>query len=191
MHFAGLLLLIGLVVGCSPEQSVPVRVGYVETDVPSSNQCVEITGAFQGRPNQLRMAYSLNGNVNYKVLNKMPYIVQDTVLRISMVVEPVHKHTARFTLDAGSMQIVEEAELEDVLHSILLETYSDRSFTSSDTIPLTSYSSGALYEVMVDGQLQQGGSYCNVRNAKLPPKEWHKTFGMKEYIWFELLFTGK
>lgn len=108
-----------------------------------------------------------------------------------MVVEPVHKHTARFTLDAGSMQIVEEAELEDVLHSILLETYSDRSFTSSDTIPLTSYSSGALYEVMVDGQLQQGGSYCNVRNAKLPPKEWHKTFGMKEYIWFELLFTGK
>ena len=88
----------------------------------------------------------------------MPYIVQDTVLRISMVVEPVHKHTARFTLDAGSMQIVEEAELEDVLHSILLETYSDRSFTSSDTIPLTSYSSGALYEVMVDGQLQQGGS---------------------------------
>jgi hypothetical protein len=86
---------------------------------------------------------------------------------------------------------LEEAELEDVLHSILLETYSDRSFTSSDTIPLTSYSSGALYEVMVDGQLQQGGSYCNVRNAKLPPKEWHKTFGMKEYIWFELLFTGK
>ena len=43
MHFAGLLLLIGLVVGCSPEQSVPVRIGYVETDVPSSNQCVEIT----------------------------------------------------------------------------------------------------------------------------------------------------
>ncbi|WP_293740305.1 hypothetical protein [uncultured Parabacteroides sp.] len=191
MRFIGLVLLIGLVTGCSPERPVPVRIGYVETDVPSSNQCVEITGAFQGRPYQLRMAHSLNGNVNYKALNEAPYIMQDTVLRISMAVEPRHKHTARFTLDAGSVQVVEEAELEDVLHSILLETYSDRSFTSSDTIPLTSYSNGALYEVMVDGQLQQGGSYCNVRNAKLPPKEWHKAFDMKEYIWFELLFTGK
>lgn len=57
--------------------------------------------------------------------------------------------------------------------------------------PLTSYTSGALREIMVNGQLLQGGSYCDVRNAKPPPQEWHKAFDMKEYIWFELLFTGK
>lgn len=56
MRFVGIVLLIGLVAGCSPKQPVPVRIGYVETDVPSSSQCVEITGAFQGRPYQLRMA---------------------------------------------------------------------------------------------------------------------------------------
>lgn len=50
MRFVGIVLLIGLVAGCSPKQPVPVRIGYVETDVPSSSQCVEITGAFQGRP---------------------------------------------------------------------------------------------------------------------------------------------
>ena len=54
MRFVGIVLLIGLVAGCSPKQPVPVRIGYVETDVPSSSQCVEITGAFQGRPYQLR-----------------------------------------------------------------------------------------------------------------------------------------
>ena len=48
--------------------------------------------------------------------------------------------------------------------------------------------SGALYEVMLEGKKQQAGSYCDVRNAKLPPKEWHEAFNMKEYIWFDLFF---
>lgn len=78
MRFVGIVLLIGLVAGCSPKQPVPVRIGYVETDVPSSSQCVEITGAFQGRPYQLRMAYSQNGKVSYKILNETPCFMQDT-----------------------------------------------------------------------------------------------------------------
>ena len=100
MRFVGIVLLIGLVAGCSPKQPVPVRIGYVETDVSSSSQCVEITGAFQGRPYQLRMAYSQNGKVSYKILNETPCFMQDTVLRLQMAVEPVHKHTARFTCPA-------------------------------------------------------------------------------------------
>lgn len=128
MRFVGIVLLIGLVAGCSPKQPVPVRIGYVETDVPSSSQCVEITGAFQGRPYQLRMAYSQNGKVSYKILNETPCFMQDTVLRLQMAVEPVHKHTARFTLNVDSLQITKEIELEDVLHCILLETYPDRPF---------------------------------------------------------------
>ena len=90
MRFVGIVLLIGLVAGCSPKQPVPVRIGYVETDVPSSSQCVEITGAFQGRPYQLRMAYSQNGKVSYKILNETPCFMQDTVLSLQMAVEPVH-----------------------------------------------------------------------------------------------------
>ena len=39
VRFVGIVLLIGLVAGCSPKQPVPVRIGYVETDVPSSSQC--------------------------------------------------------------------------------------------------------------------------------------------------------
>ena len=191
MRFVGIVRLIGLVAGWSPKQPVPVRIGYVETDVPSSSQCVEITGAFQGRPYQLRMAYSQNGKVSYKILNETPCFMQDTVLRLQMAVEPVHKHTARFTLNVDSLQITKEIELEDILHCILLETYPDRPFSTSDTIPLTSYTSGALREILVDGKLLQGGSYCDVRNAKLSPQEWHKAFDMKEYIWFELLFVGK
>lgn len=189
--FIGLVLLIGLVTGCSPKQPVPVRFRYVETGDPSSNQCVEITGAFQGQHYQLRMAHFQDGNVSYKMLNGTSDTIQDTVLRIQVSAEPIHKQTVRFTLNIDSLQMVEEVKLPDVLHCILLETYSDRSFSTLDTIPLTSYTSGALREIMVDGQLLQGGSYCDVRNAKLPPQEWHKAFDMKEYIWFELLFAGK
>ena len=99
MRFVGIVLLIGLVAGCSPKQPVPVRIGYVETDVPSSSQCVEITGAFQGRPYQLRMAYSQNGKVSYKILNETPCIMQDTVLRLQMAVEPVHKPYGTFYIE--------------------------------------------------------------------------------------------
>ena len=59
MRFVGIVLLIGLVAGCSPKQPVPVRIGYVETDVPSSSQCfpgpaVSVTnGIFPKREGEL------------------------------------------------------------------------------------------------------------------------------------------
>ena len=33
MRFVGIVLLIGLVAGCSPKQPVPVRIGYVAVSV--------------------------------------------------------------------------------------------------------------------------------------------------------------
>ena len=146
MRFVGIVLLIGLVAGCSPKQPVPVRIGYVETDVPSSSQCVEITGAFQGRPYQLRMAYSQNGKVSYKILNETPCIMQDTVLT-STVWQSSQSTNIRHVLRLEcsiSLQITRRIETGRCLHCILLETYPDRPFSTSDTIPLTSYTSGAF-----------------------------------------------
>lgn len=40
----------------------------------------------------------------------------------------------------------------------------------------------------LNGELQQSGGYCDVRDAALFPQKWHEAFNMKEYIWFDLIF---
>ena len=188
IYFIQILLLFPFLFNYSVEQPVPVRLHYDETTPsPSGAQVIKLSGDLQGQTYKIRMAHYKEGVVSYKILNEQAYVIKDTVFSIRIAVEPLHAHEVDFTVE-GETQIVEKAEVEDVLHSILLETYPTRIYTSDDTIPLTSYTSGALYEVMLEGKKQQAGSYCDVRNAKLPPKEWHEAFNMKEYIWFDLFF---
>lgn len=187
-YFIQLLLLFPLLIACSDEQSVPVRIHYDETEPsPSSEQTIKLSGELRGRTYKIRMAHYKDGAVSYKILNEQAYVIRDTVFSIHIVAEPLHADEVSFTVECEK-QIEEKVKVEDVLHSILLETYPAGAYTSNDTIPLVGYTSGALYEVMVDGEIKQASSYCDVRNAKLSPKEWHSVFNMKEYIWFDLIF---
>lgn len=184
------MVLTGIVltgIGNLKSQTVPVRMKYVETESPAFGQTVKISGAFKGKACRLRMAHSVDGKITYTDLTPVPLVLEDTVRLFSFAAEPLHKHTVSFTVEAGDT-IVQEATVQDVLHSILLETYSARPYTTRDTIPLTAYSNGHVYDRLVDGKMVQGGSYCEVRDAKLPPADWHETFKMQDYIWFELLF---
>lgn len=168
-------------------QSVSVRMQYVETESPAFGQTVRVSGAFKGEKCMLRMAHSVNGKITYMDLTSVPIVMEDTVKLFNFAAEPLHKHTVCFTIGAGDT-IVREVTVQDVLHSILLETYSARKYTTCDTIPLTAYSNGHVYDRMVEGKKVQGGSYCEVRDARLPPAEWHERFKMQDYIWFELWF---
>lgn len=173
--------------GALKSQSAPLRIQYVETESPSFGQVVRISGAFKDRKCSLRMAHSREGKVSYTELTPVPLVLEDTVRLFHFSAEPLRKHTVRFTVEAGDT-IVKEATVEDVLHSILLETYSARGYTTCDTVPLTAYSNGYVTEQMVEGKMVKRGSYCEVRDAKLPPAQWHEVFKMQDYIWFELLF---
>lgn len=174
-------------VGALKSQSVPLRIQYVETENPSFGQAVRISGAFKDKKCSLRMAHSRKGKISYTELTSVSIVLEDTVRLFRFAAEPLHKHTVRFRVEAGDT-IVKEATVDDVLHSILLETYSSRTYTTCDTIPLTAYSNGYVTDMLVDGKVVKGGSYCEVRNAKLPPAQWHEVFKMQDYIWFELLF---
>lgn len=186
-RFILLIVSLSLVISCYGQQTVPVRFQYEETDSPASSLIIKLSGELQGTTYRIRMAHYTNGSVSYKILNEQPSIVTDTVLSIHISAEPLHAHEVNFIIE-GDKSIVEKAEVDDVLHSILMETYSDKPYTSTDTIPLAGYTSGALREVMINGELQQGGSYCDVRDAALSPPKWHEAFNMKEYIWFDLIF---
>lgn len=178
--------LLLLIISCGNKRLYPVQLHYEETESPASIQKIKLSGELQGLSYKIRMVHYRDGVVSYKILNEEPSVIKDTVLSIRIGAEPLHAHEVRFTIE-GEKIVEERVEVEDVLHSILLETYPAVPYFSKDTIPLIGYTSGALYETMVDGELRQGGSYCDVRNAKLPPKEWYNVFDMKEYIWFDLI----
>lgn len=187
VNYFQLIVLLLLMIGCDNKQSFPIRLHYEETESPASSQKIKLSGQLRGQTYRIRMAHYKDGTVSYKILNEQPYVIKDTVLLIHIEVEPLHAHEVCFIVE-GEKQVKEKVEVDDVLHSILLETYPTDTYLSSDTIPLICYSSGALREVMVDGKLQQAGSYCDVRDAKLPPHKWHEVFNMNEYIWFDLFF---
>lgn len=181
-----LIVLFLLMIGCDNKQSFPVRLHYEETESPASIQKIKLSGELQGQTYRIRMAHYKEGTVSYKILNAPSYVIKDTVLLIHIEAEPLHAHEVCFIV-GEEKQVKEKVEVDDVLHSILLEVYPTDFYHSGDTIPLIGYTNGALREVMVDGELRLAGSYCDVRNAKLPPKEWHNVFDMKEYIWFDLI----
>lgn len=182
------ILSLLLIDRSADNQTVPVRFHYNDSEYFAGSQLINLSGELQGRNYWIRMVHYKDGALSYKILNEQPFIVKDTILSIRISAEPLHIHEVSFTINGGENSIVEKAQVEDVLHSILLETYPTAPYFSSDTISLTGYSSGALREELVDGVMQQSGSYCDVRNAKLPPKQWHEAFNMKEYIWFDLFF---
>lgn len=172
----------------SDKQTVLVSFHYEDSDNFSSSQTIKLSGDLQGRTYWIRMAHFKEGDVCYKILNERPFVAKDTVFSIHIAAEPLHAHEVDFSIKIGENSIVEKAKVDDVLHSILLETYPAGSYFSNDTIPLTGYSSGALREVLIEGEIKKAGSYCDVRDAKIPPKKWHEAFNMKEYIWFDLYF---
>ncbi len=182
-----LLIIFSLIVGCTGKQPTPVCLHYEYTESPATDLKIKLSGALQGKSYQIRMAPFKNGEVTYKILNEKPFIKSDTISFISITIEPLHAHEVRFKIE-GEKQITEDAEVDDVLYSILMEVYPTQPYNSTDTIPLAGYTNGAPCEIMIDGELKPGGSYCDVRNAKLPPAEWSEAFDMKEYVWFDLYF---
>ena len=123
-------------------------------------------------------------------LDSRPDFWDETVYReLGPHVDFIIHHYYAPKLDSLS-PIVQETEASDVLYSILMETFPNRPLTTADTIPLLAYTHGILHTYVIDGKELQGGSYCDVRDAKLPPVVWRDTFDMPEYIWFDCLFAS-
>lgn len=74
---------------------------------------------------------------------------------------------------------------------ILMETYSKNGYTTSDRIPLIAYTNGHKIKINVNNETREIVDYCEVRDAKIHPSEWNDKFDIKEYVYFEIVFSNK
>ena len=185
------IALVFILAACGGKQPVPVSIHYESTPSPATEQLLRLHGKFQRMTVRIRMVCMRDGQPHYTLLNEEGYTLPDTVAQLRVAVEPLHSKSVRFILQLDSLSpIVQETEASDVLYSILMETFPNRPLTTADTIPLLAYTHGILHTYVIDGKELQGGSYCDVRDAKLPPVVWRDTFDMPEYIWFDCLFAS-
>ena len=70
---------------------------------------------------------------------------------------------------------------------ILMETLPVRAYTPADTIPLIAYTTGHQKETVWHGQKGTYIDFCEVRFSKTHPSEWHEKFGIKDYLYFDLI----
>ena len=73
-------------------------------------------------------------------------------------------------------------------HPILMETYSDRAYTDKDSIPIMAYSTGQPLEFEMNGEKQTFIDYCGLRDAKVHPREWPAKYGIKDFVYFYIIF---
>lgn len=75
----------------------------------------------------------------------------------------------------------------DTTNSLLIEPERSAGYGYGESIPLMAYSPGILQEVEINGKIFQGMDVCGVRYSEIPPSEWHDKFGIKDYLYFELV----
>jgi hypothetical protein len=170
-------------------QSESIRLMYVEPpgeESPMWHYGVKLNGPFLHKKAILRMMHCVEGQMTVTVLNEIPFELQDTIQFFDFNAIPYKQDSVRISLQPA---ITGEIRLgmEDTLHNILLETYSEKEFTLSDTIPIMAYTKGAKALFNLDGKEVEGISYCNVRFAKKHPAEWYKLFDIQNYVYFEIL----
>lgn len=170
-------------------QSDIVRLSYAEPpegESPMWHYGVKLNGPFLHKKATFRMVHCVKGEVTVTVLNEVPFELPDTVQLFDFNAIPYKRDSVRISLQPA---ITGEIRLgmEDTLHDILLETYSEKEFTLSDTIPVMAYTKGVKALFNQDGKEVEGISYCNVRFAKKHPAEWYKLFDIQNYVYFEIL----
>lgn len=73
-------------------------------------------------------------------------------------------------------------------HPILMETYSAEPITTGGAVPIMAYSPGQTVEVEMFGQKGSYIDYCGLRDAKVHPSEWPAKYGIKNFVYFYIIF---
>lgn len=97
--------------------------------------------------------------------------------------------TVRISWDGGGAVSTKDFPVPESTHPILMETYSSVKYTDKDSIPIMAYSTGQLLEFdLGDGNKGTTIYYCGLRDAKVHPREWPAKYGIKDFVYFYIIF---
>lgn len=170
-------------------QSDRVKLKYVEPpgdEVIMYHYGVKLSGPFQNKYGTIRMVHCVKGETTVTVLNEKPFALTDTVQFLDFQAHPYKRDSVRISILPAIADEI-QLKMEDTLHDILMETFSEKGYILTDTIPIMAFSTGVKYKTISEGKEVEGISLCNLRNARKHPSKWYELFDIQNYIYFELL----
>lgn len=113
----------------------------------------------------------------------------DTLTSFRFIAQAVSADTVRI---AYKGQLNSEQKIAiPTRYCILMETLPPHAYAPTDTIPLIAYTPGHEVSVEINGQELKRIDFCGVRFSGKHPSEWHRAFGIKDYIYFELILSPR
>ncbi len=71
---------------------------------------------------------------------------------------------------------------------ILMETYPAHPVSVNDTIPIMAYTTGIPQRMNLGGKTMEVTYYCGLRDACVHPLEWYEKYGIKDFIYYDVIF---
>lgn len=131
----------------------------------------------------------------HRVLNGSPSIVMETPRATTVKSDSIRLILGARPIDSDSVFIALEGPV--LLKSgiavatdrcILMETYPAHPVTVNDTIPVMAYTTGIPQRMNLGGKTMEVTYYCGLRDACVHPLEWYEKYGIKDFIYYDVIF---
>lgn len=143
---------------------------------------VTVKGNFKNKFYKLYIVRCHEGKMELKELCAKVLCEADSV-RCLFLSKPLSKDTIQLCCKCRELININLPALP--IPQILMETYPSETYCDTDCLPIMAFTTGVEKKFLIDGEYKSGLSFCDVRDSKIHPSEWHERFHIKSYIYFE------
>lgn len=132
-----------------------------------------------------------NGEFENKILNDfMPLNFDTDTIKIRFLSVPLNNDSVKILLKTPIFEL-KLTERIPTFNSLLIEMKGKSVYNDCDTIPLLIYSTGIPKKFEFNGGTAYSYDICGLRDSEISPYEFHKEFGLQDYIFFNLILKEK
>lgn len=155
-----------------------LNIGMIKTEIIGdslANKCYDIdlvvcrNGEFE--------KVNLTENINF--------ISSSDTISFYFISQPLSQDKVKMEF-YGSLGHKEEIEI-DTRNALLIEPENNAGYSYEENIPIMTFSPGIIQELEINGKVLQGMDVCGIRYSEIQPSQWHDKFGIKNYLYFELV----
>lgn len=142
--------------------------------------------SLSGRKFIYRCHRVLDGSPSIVVQTPRAVTAESDSIRLIVGTRPINSDSVFIALDGPVLFNSGIAVATD--RRILMETYSAHPVTVNDTIPVMAYTTGIPRRMNFDGKTVDVTHYCGLRDARVHPLEWYEKYGIKDFIYYDVIF---